>query len=407
MTRTVNEIDLFDPESLDDPYPLYQRLRDTAPVHRVDGTDFYLVSRWDLVVEATTRLADFSSHLTAALVRQPDGSAAVFDMDGEGQAVHVLATADDPEHLRHRKLVLPTLVAKRVRALEPAMAANARRLWVEGVRGGRVEWMAAMADRLPMTMVANLIGLPAADIPQLVEWGYGSTELLGGVLTTDRLGVVITAATELAAYLHRAFTAACVAPGDDLLGDLARACASGDLEPHVAALLLVQLVGAGGESTAGLIGNAVRLLATDPGLQQRLRAEPDLLPGFLEEVLRLESPFRAHHRHVVADTTLGGVDLPAGAHLLLLWGAANRDPAIFPEADLLRLDRAVQRGHLAFGKGVHFCVGAALARLEARVALETLLGTTESFELAPEPDAAQWVPSIFVRRHARLELVLH
>lgn len=113
------------------------------------------------------------------------------------------------------------------------------------------------------------------------------------------------------------------------------------------------------------------------------------MPGFLEEVLRLESPFRAHHRHVVADTTLGGVDLPAGAHLLLLWGAANRDPAVFPEADRLRLDRAVRRGHLAFGKGVHFCVGAALARLEAWVALEVLLGATESFELAPEHDAAQ------------------
>lgn len=234
MTRAVDEIDLFDPGSLDDPYPLYDRLRRTAPVHRVDGTDFYLVSRWDLVVEAAIRPADFSSHLTAALVHQPDGSASVFDMDGEGQAVHVLATADDPEHLRQRKLVLPALVAKRIRALEPTMQANVRRLWDEGV-----------------------------------------------------------------------------------------------------------------------------------------------------EAERLESPFRAHHRHVVADTTLGGVDLPAGTHLLLLWGAANRDPAVFPDADRLRLDRTVQRGHLAFGKGVHFCVGAALARLEARVALGALLAATASFEPAP------------------------
>ncbi|MGV9613119.1 cytochrome P450 [Nocardia xishanensis] len=406
MTRAVDEIDLFDPGSLDDPYPLYDRLRRTAPVHRVDGTDFYLVSRWDLVVEAATRPADFSSHLTAALVHQPDGSASVFDMDGEGQAVHVLATADDPEHLRQRKLVLPALVAKRIRALEPTMQANVRRLWAEGVEGDRIEWMTAMADRLPMTMVAGLIGLPDADVPRLVEWGYASTELLGGVVTTDRLGIVITAATELAGHLHRAFTAACEAPGDDLLGDLARACAAGELEPQVAVLMLVQLVGAGGESTAGLIGNAVRLLATDSVLQQRLRENPELLPDFLEEALRLESPFRAHHRHVVADTTLGGVDLPAGTHLLLLWGAANRDPAVFPDADRLRLDRTVQRGHLAFGKGVHFCVGAALARLEARVALGALLAATQSFELAPEGDAAQWVPSIFVRRHARLALVL-
>ena len=118
----------------------------------------------------------------------------------------------------------------------------------------------------------------------------------------------------------------------------------------------------------------------------------------------MESPFRAHHRHVVTDTTLGGTHLPVGSHLLLLWAAANRDPAIFSAPDEIRLDRPQQRNHLAFGKGIHFCVGATLARLEARVALRTLLDRTYSFHLDADPTAAQWIPSIFVRRHQRLAL---
>lgn len=402
MTNALDAIDLFEPGLLDDPYPLYARLRTDAPVYRVPGTDFFLVSRWDLVVEATGRTADFSSNLTGVLVRRPDGSAAVFGLDDRHDAVHVLATGDDPDHPRHRKLVLPALVAKRIRALEPMIAATVDRLWENGFDGDRIEWMSAVGDRLPMTVVAGLIGLPDSDVAQLMNWGYTSAELLAGVVSTERLGAVLTASVELAGYLYEKFAIACAAPQDDLLGDLARACAAGDLSREVAVLILVQLVGAGGESTAGLLGNAARLLATDQSVQDRVRAEPSLLEPFLEETLRLESPFRAHHRHVVATTELGGVELPAGSHLLLLWGAANRDPAVFAEPDEIRLNRPAPRGHLAFGKGIHFCVGAALARLEARIALTALLERTEVFHLVPV--AAQWVPSIFVRRNQRLTL---
>ncbi|TEA04045.1 cytochrome P450 [Mycobacteroides salmoniphilum] len=402
----MSTVELFDPQVLEDPYPFYRRLRETAPVWPVGDSGFHFVSRWDLVVEATERTGDFSSNLTAALMKSQDAAAGptVAAMGPVADPTHVLATGDDPVHHAHRKLVLPTLVAKRITALEPVMAATGTRLWERGCADDGIDWMAAMGDALPMTMVARLIGLPDEDVPQLVQWGYSSTEMLGGLNSEQRQAEVVTDTMYLILYLREHLEKELAAPGEDLLGYLAQACNRGDISLDIGVMILVQLVGAGGESTAGLMGNAVRILGENPELQQRIRDDRALLPTFLEEALRLESPFRGHHRHVVADTSLGGIKLPAGSHLTLMWGAANRDPAIFEDPDTLRLDRPSPRSHITFGKGLHFCVGAALARLEARTAINLLLDRTREFAI--KPGGAQWVPSIMVRRHHKLELEL-
>lgn len=400
----LDGLDVFDPAHLDDPYRLYATLREHEPVYRLPGTDFHLVSSWELVTEALARPADFSSNLTGVLVQQPDGPPVTFDMDGGGRAVHVLATADDPAHALHRKLVLAQ-IAKRIRGLGPTLRSLVDELWEAGLSAdGSFEWCRDLADKLPITLVASLIGLPCSDVPQLQSWAYDSTEMLGGIVTENRLPALMASAAALAGYLRTEFGAAKRDPQTDLLGVLAHACNEGGLDDDVAVLILVQLVGAGGESTAGLIANAARILATDPALQERLRRDPALVEPFLDEALRLESPFRGHHRHVVADTTLGGVPLSAGSHLLLLWGSANRDATVFADPDTVRLDRPNPKGHLAFGKGLHFCVGSALARAEALSALATLLERTDSFTIAD--NGAEWVPSLMVRRHRSLPLRL-
>ena len=167
--------------------------------------------------------------------------------------------------------------------------------------------------------------------------------------------------------------------------------------------IMLTLFSAAGESTASLLGSAAWILATHSDVQEQLRAQPELLGAFIEEALRYESPFRGHYRHVVRDTTLAGVDLPADSRLLLMWGAANRDPRHFENANEFRLDRTGGKGHITFGKGAHFCVGAALARLEARIVFRTLLDQTTWIEAA---DVGQWLPSILVRRLDRLELAV-
>ena len=403
MTVAHDAIGLFDAEFIQDPYPLYDRMRAAGPVHQLGDSGFYAVCGWDAVNDAINRPQDFSSNLTATMVYTAGGTVVPHQMDPLGGPTHVLATADDPAHAVHRKLLVHHLAAKRIRVMEEFTAKAAERLWAEGLRGGRIEWMGAMANRLPMMVVAELIGLPDEDVDQLVTWGYGAMQLLAGLVDEQRLTAAGVSVMELSGYITEHFGRAATDPKDNLLGELATACASGELDIVTAHVMMVTLFGAGGDSTASILGSAALVLATRPDIQRRVRENPDLLGPFIEETLRYEPPFRGHYRHVLADTTLAGVDLPADSRLLLLWGAANRDPGHFDAPSEFQLDRAEVKGHISFGKGAHFCVGAALARLEARIVLRLLLDRTSTIEAA---DIGPWLPSILVRRLDRLELVV-
>ena len=350
-------IDLFDDTFIQDPYPLYERMLASGPVHRVGESGFYGVCSWDAVNEAIARPEDFSSNLTATMTYQ-DGNVGTFVMGELGGDIQALATADDPAHAAHRKLLVPQLTARRINALECFIGETAHRLWNEGVHSGAIEWMSAMANRLPMMIVTRLIGVPDVDIDQLVRWGNASTQVVEGLVDEDQLAAAGVAVLELSGYISEHFQRAAADPQDNLLSDLATACATGELTETAAMTIMITLFSAGGESTASLIGSAAHVLAGRPDIQQRVRENPELLGAFLEEVLRYEPPFRGHYRHVVNDTTLCGVDLNAGSRLVLLWGAANRDPSHFDDANEFRLDRSGGKGHISFGKGAHFCIGA-------------------------------------------------
>ncbi len=403
MTVLDEPIQFFGARALQDPYPLYDRMRVEAPVQRIGDSMFYAVCGWDAVQEAVERVEDFSSNLTATMVYHDDGTVTPFDMIPLADSSHALATADDPAHAMHRKILLPHLSAKRVRIIENFAAATADRLWQNNLRDGQIEWMSAMANRLPMMVVARLLGLPDGDVEKLIRLGYATTALLDGIVTPDQLAAAMAAAMELSAYVLEHFEKADATARDGLIADLAARCASGELEQTPALGIMLTLFSAAGESTASLLGSAAWILTDRPEIQQELREKPELLGVFIEEVLRLESPFRGHYRHVLRDTTLAGVEVPAGSRLLLMWGAANRDPEHFEEPNDFRLDRASAKDHLTFGKGVHFCVGAALARLEARIVLGMLLERTSWIDAV---DVGEWLPSILVRRRERLQLAV-
>ncbi|MFN8043723.1 MAG: cytochrome P450 [Mycobacterium sp.] len=402
-TPVVDPAEFFGTRAIQDPYPLYDRLRAAGPVHRVGDSGFYLVCNRDAITEVVSRPADFSSNLTATMTYTADGGVAAFPMDKVGGRTHILVTADDPVHAAHRKLLLSQFTAKRVRAFEPLIAEIFEKLWATGIVDGRIEWMDAVANRLPMMVVARLIGVPDDDADQLAHWGYASTQLLDGLMSADELAASMAAITDLSAYIVEQLRDAADHPRDDLVSELAGACRTGVIDQFTAQLILVSLFSAGGESTASLLGTAVGMLTGKPDVQRRLREHPELMGAFVEETLRLEPPFRAHYRHVLRDTRVAGVDLPADSMVLLLWGAANRDPAHVEAPDEFRLDRPTIKGHLTFGKGVHFCLGAPLARLEAMTVLPMLLERTTRLEAA---EVGPWLPSVLARRYEYLELAV-
>ena len=408
--------DLFSPEGLEDPYPAYSRLRAEAPVSELPGTGMWLVTRHADVLDALARPEDFSSHLAALLYLGSGGAEAslVEAGAGEGGAVDVLGTTDPPEHTAHRKLVSTAFTNRRMADLEPMVREFVERRLAPALApapaAGRIDWVEQVALPLPITVVTGVLGLPAADTDRLQDWSDRGIELLSGLATPERLLECSRDIAKFVEYLVvrivEARDLAATDSGDDsVVANLGRAVHAGELTELEAASLLLQLVSAGSDSTSSLVGSSVRLLAEHSAIQDQLRADPAAIPAFVEEAVRLESPFRGHFRVTTRATELGGVPLAAGTRLMLLWGAANRDAAVFDRPDEIDLGRSTHERHVAFGLGIHFCVGAPLARLETRVALEVLLARTRSFALADDAPPCH-VPSLFVRRLAELQLVV-
>jgi cytochrome P450 len=399
VSTAISGTRLLDPIVIAEPHDFYGQLRADAPVWDVDGTGVFAVSSFDLVAEATGRVEEFSSNITALLYRDEHGLPGRLQFGDAG--VQALATADPPMHALHRSAVFPELVAKRMAELEPEITAVADECVTEAVEAGTVEFMTTVANVVPISIISRLIGFRDIGADQLLRAAFDSTAMLGATLPHEQLTELVGRTGEVHAWIADQLATAMQRPSDDLLGAVARGVCDRVLGSVDAYVILHTLLSAGGESTTSLLGNAVRILAEHREVQALLRQRPELVPVFVEEALRLEPPFRHHLRSVPRDTNLDGVAIPADSTVLLLWGAANRDATEFEDPDAIDLQRQVPRHHLAFGRGIHHCVGAPLARIEARIVLTQLLERTASITLDPT-DAPQWVNSLMVRRHQRL-----
>lgn len=370
------------------------------PIERLKGSNFSVVRSWDLVAEVASRTEEFSSNLTATMVIGEDGTISEFPVAELGSPLHALATADGEVHRIHRRLVLPSLTPRKLRSWAPFVTLTLRRLWDEHYDGG-IDWVADVAERLPPAVVAELIGIRQDRGDQLLTWAFASTAILDGVVSREELDAAVVAVGQFMAFLddelHQARSALPVA----VIGDLARLVNGGDLDHDVAIQVLIQLVVAGIESTVGHLGSLAWRLGRHPEHLARMRADPATRDAFIEEVLRLDAPFIGHYRHVIHDTELGGVPLGAGSHLFLLWGTANRDGTYFTDPDQFVPGRD-SGTHLTFGRGIHFCVGAALARLESRAALDLLLGQDRDLHI--DTSAVSWHPSMLARRIPALHI---
>jgi cytochrome P450 len=406
-TQPLDHYDFVDPAVIEDPYPFYAALLREAPVYPVPGTELFLVSSWALIHEVLANQADYSANLTGVLIKGADGKPELFDLSAFGGTVDAIANADEPSHSLHRRMVLPQLTARKVGVLEEEV-----RHWAHsGVallcdQGGG-DCVATLANDIPVMVTARLIGLPVEDMESLLSWAFSGGEILAGVHDLEGMAALGTATGQMSAYLtehlSRAVAKKLTDAPTDILGELAQGVQQGLINEREAVGILVVLVGAAGESTSSLIGSAIRLLAQDEKLQQELRQQPQKIAAYVEEVVRLESPFKGHYRAVLQDTELGGMRIARHSKVFLLWSAANRDPAVFREPNQLELGRADGSEHLGFGHGIHFCIGARLARMEVRIVLQALLAGTSCFSIEAG-SAISHLQSIFVRRLGRLGL---
>lgn len=393
----------FDAATIVNPYPAYARMRESAGLvrHRTDG--YYFVSRYQDVREAAMRIEDFSSAIMSALIRS-NRLLARLPMS-TWKWVDVLAVADDPEHSVHRKLMKRHFTKSPVADIAERSAPSIDRKLDRFLGHGGGDFAAEIASTVPVETTLELLGFPTSDAPRLKHIVDGCVELLAGQFPRDRRLSALSAGARLFMYSrHRMAslegrseqaTPVCKSLLDAVQGDVvARALVPG---------LIAQLIAAGVDSTASLLGNATRMLAESPELAQRLREDASLVPAFIEECLRLESPFQGHFRVVRRHTELAGTRLEPGDRLMLLWGAANRDPDAFERPNELVLDRQRNLGpHVAFGYGYHLCLGAELARATAKRVVSRFLQRTNSVHLTEAPPVMR--PSPYLRTITSLPL---
>lgn len=392
----------FDPAVIESPYAFFDWLRSNAPVYELPNGAYALVSRYEDVRAATLDPDTFSSNLVAVLQTGDETDAPnLLSFTSESpSATDVLAIADPPLHSKQRQLSNTAFTRRRVEAMSSDINALTQQLIDGWIGQGSVDWVQGLAVPLPMTIIVRLLGLPESDCAQLKRWSDASVQLLSGVNSSTDMRVLNQEIADMFTYLGQQLQAARTRDDNTVMSDLLRGEA---FDLNVLTSMMVQLLTAGNETTSSLISSALRLLLQTPGLQQQLRVQPALIEPFVEEVLRLSSPFHGHFRVTTKECELGGVALAKGQRLMLLWGAANRDDKVFTQAQNIRLDRQRPRAHLAFGYGIHQCIGAALARMEAQSAIRCMLQRTTDIRLSTCNNYAH-VPSLFIRSLKRLQI---
>lgn len=359
--------DPFDFDIDDDPFPVYRRLRDEAPLYFNDKLGFYALSRYDDVKAALTDWAHLSSVGALTLEDNPIPPS--------------LITMDPPAHEHQRSLVSRVFTGRRVTALEGAVRDLCRTYLDRLLDCG--DLVQDFSSRLPVAVICQLLGVPASDHEQMRAWTITLTDALvtGDDGTPQELAARMEAAMALAGYFDALVTERRERPADDLVTALAQEqAASAQFSHHELLGFLSILLLAGNDTTNLLLGNIAYWLTRHPEERRRLLADPSLVPGAIEETMRFDNSIHLVARSLPAPVVVRGEELEPGRKVALVLGAANRDERAFDDPDRYDIRRP-PTAHLALGHGIHFCVGAALARLEVKIALEEILARVEDFEV--------------------------
>jgi cytochrome P450 len=414
------ELDFFRGDELvADPYPYFDALRERCPVRREPHHGVVMVTGYDEAVEIFHDARTFSSCVSVTgpfpgfpvPLEGDDVTALIEEHRHELPFSDQLPVLDPPVHTDHRALLMRLITPKRLKENEASMWQLADRQLDEFLDGGEGEFVGGFASPFTLLVIADLLGVPEQDrdeFARVIQGRPGSGNTIGGTgqaMTHNPLEFLYATFATYVEDRRRE-------PRDDVLTGLAAATFSDGSVPAVADVVrvAVNVFSAGQETTVRLLSTALKIMAERPDLQRLLRAERDRIPNFIEETLRLESPVKGDFRLSRTPVSVGGVELPAGTTVMVLNGAANRDPRRFEDPGTFDVARANARQHLAFGRGIHTCPGAPLARAEARVSIERLLDRTSDIRLSERKhgpaDARRYryLPTYILRGLTRLYL---
>ena len=390
----LSEFIVLAPETLEDPFPFYRALHAEAPVYAAPGMPITIVSTYALIQEVVHDPLTYSSKMPTGPADLPGGRPIPQDpelraiYEEQSRPVDTLLSADPPEHARYRSIVNRAFAARRVNGMEEYVREIVSDLLVEIAPAGKANLVESFGNRLPMAGIADQIGVGRSE---LTEFKKRADLAIGGIDTKvpeDKILETARAGIELQRYFIARAEDRRQEPKDDMLTVLATAQLETDGDPRALndpeiLSILQQFQVAGKETTAHALGMTTYLLLTNPAELAKVMADRSLIPNMIEEALRMETPVRGLFRTTTKDTELGGVALKKGTTLMLLFAAANRDEAQFPDAARFDVTRENAKTQLAFSAGPHYCVGSALARLELRVAFEELLDRLPNLRLDP------------------------
>ncbi|AUX20305.1 cytochrome P450 [Sorangium cellulosum] len=385
---------LRSPETLANPYPVYARLREEAPVYFSAAYNGWLVTRYDHVAAGFRDPRLSAKRSSAFVTKLPDEVKQRLEPLRRNLASWALLL-DPPEHTRIRSLINKAFVPRLVEGLRPRVEALVTELLDAAAPAGQMDVLRDLGDLLPLLVIGEMLGVPTEDRHRLKGWSNAIAGFLGsGRPTLEIATATLGAVVEMEDYFRGVIAVRRQSPGNDLLSQLLLAEEQGMIlgEQELLSTCCMLLFG-GHETTKNLIGNGLLALLQNPREREALRASPALLGPAVEELLRYDTPVQWMSRVALDDLEIEGVRIAKGDRVFLVLGAANRDPAHFPEPDRLDFRRTDIR-HISFGLGVHYCAGAALARVEAQSAISLFLRRFPGAELSPAPVTFRQSPGV-------------
>ena len=415
----LDDFQLLDPGVQQCPHLYYASMREDTPVFatEVGGTPILLVTRYQDVLDIIRDTETFSSNTGSgtSMPVQPELAEEIrklYRTEGGYERVGTMLTIDPPEQTRYRKLVSRSFTVRAVSDLEPAIREVAGGLIARWVNDGNVEFVRAFAVPLPVATIARALNVPDDRLADFKRWSDDHIAAIGTNISDEERLAAERGIIEFQHYFAEQLEQRRATPEDDILTNLVNSRIDKDEDPDLPdqplgmpemLSIIAQLVVAGNETTTKTLTEMMRLLGENPDQWSMLREDPERAGRVVEETIRMTTPTQGMWRYATRDANIAGTEIPAGSRIVVMFASANRDESAFPNGDTFDPDRPDLFTHLAFGKGAHYCLGASLARLELRIALEELAARIDSFRLA-DTNSFDYHPSFLLRGLKRLDL---